>query len=291
MTEHLDKSRGETERIAAEIRRIDAETAKLAAEKTEIEKRTKEPLYLRYIVQAVITGITLAGLLGVLIKVQLEPMLTVGIEVAKKQNELESLRNEIAQEKYNRDVVTLREKNQQLHLEQGRLQSIAEARIREIRRKGTETVEMQKELTALQKQVKDLSEAKAKTELRSKELATAFSSTNLPTTVPILLGSSALPSTTSSLSLKDFSETRAKMELRSKELAPYSTAFSPTAFSTTIPVLSGSAVGSLPTSSFPRICRISSGKTCELLGLSTGLSTPCFCGTELGIIDLDFRLH
>ncbi len=122
----LTTSSPEHKRLEAEIHRIEAETAKLLAERIEIEKRVRTPWYLgRY----VIGGIVAAGLLAAWIRIQVEPMITakhelaaIGIEVAKKQNELQSLINQIASEKLNKDLAELRNKNTELLLQQTRLQ-------------------------------------------------------------------------------------------------------------------------------------------------------------------------
>jgi hypothetical protein len=187
-------SLAEQQRLDAELRRIDAKTAKLNAEKAEIDKRINETWWSgRYLIQAVIAGITIAGLLVAWIKVQLEPMLTakqekasIEIEIGKKLNELESVRNQISQEQLRRDLAELKEKNRDLLTQQSLLQKSAESRLQIIRQKGIESAAIQKELDDLQTQIRELRDAKAQTEQRLQNLGAVWPFQQ-PTTVDELL--------------------------------------------------------------------------------------------------------
>ena len=164
-------------RLEAEVRRIDAETAKLAAEKEEIEKRASSSWWssaIRYLIEILIA----AALLYVWFKVQLEPMQTakqdlaaVEIEIGRKHNELEFVRNQVAQEKLKKDLADLGQKNREVLAQQEQLKKFYESSIQRIKQqKGTETALKEKEIATLQAQLREVSEAKTQTEQRLRNL-------------------------------------------------------------------------------------------------------------------------
>lgn len=166
----------------AETARIEAETAKLRSESHEIEKRLAEKWYQgRFFVQALIAGIAASGLIVGWVKTQLEPMLTakqdrsvIELEVAKKSNELEAVRNQIAQEKLNKQLSDLKRENQELAAAQDHVRTLLESRAQAIKKGASEDTKVKEELAELQAQLKQLKEAKTNTEQRAKNIESAF---------------------------------------------------------------------------------------------------------------------
>lgn len=171
-------------RTKAEIARIEAEAAKLLAERNEIEKRLNERWYTgRYFIQAVIAGIAASGLIVGWVKTQLEPILTakndraaIEIEVGKKSNELEALRNQISQEKLRKELSELSRNNQDLLQQQEQLRRLAESKTQALQEKKSDRAEVKNELAVLQTQLQQLKEAKAITEQRAKGLEATLGS-------------------------------------------------------------------------------------------------------------------
>lgn len=194
-------------KMEAELAKANAEAAKLLAERAEIDKRVSEKWYAgRYVVQSLIGGLTLAGLLAVWFKAYLEPVLTVkeqvaagAMEVRRNENELDRLRNQVEQEKLRLQLIDINKRNQDLMGQQAKLQQIAEQRLAALKANEQTTLHAVEEKKQLEAQLRELKQARVLTLDSSREIGrTLFPSSLL--SVPSSLGSSLTSSLISSFS-------------------------------------------------------------------------------------------
>jgi hypothetical protein len=179
-----------------------------------------------------------------------QELAAISVDIAKKQNELQSFLNQIAAEKLKKALADLSDKNRELLSQQAKLQRLAESRILVIQQQGAESAAIKKELAALQTQVLELREAKAQTEQRLKTLQST-TITRVPAMGDTLRLSESLGGT----------------------VLPLSPGTTPTS-SLPLPLPS-------PLAPNPQlVCRTKLGKTCSVMtgGLSS-LGGACSCGT------------